>query len=1504
MVDPNGAVTSYQFDPFQRLIRVTHPVPGTGQHESPVEQYVYDAVGQLLELRVRDTEGWRITEYDYDDLGRRRREIAPPDVAGQRPVTRYAYDLRDNVSALTRGDNTVTVHEYDKRDRLVRTTLPDPDGLGPLGHPVTFRDYAADGALRMEAIYDSNDPATLLATWFESDDLGRTVRVVSPDPDGSGPLVAPETIFHYDAMGNQTAVIERISHLATEGTTYRFDNLNRLWMVEQQVAAAETSQSIQVYDRVGNVIRRLEKTSAGADASVYRQTDFLYDHLGRLVVQADPAPEHDGIRPTTYYFHDSVGNLRFERDPAGYWTEFRSDALNRLIAVIEPATEDHPSPVTSFEYTIAGELYAVVDPLGRRTEYAYDRLGRRIFERLPMVDGQVPAVETRYDLVGNPVSIRDTDGNLTLFQYDALDRVIAVSENGVAATRRYDGFGRLTAETDPLGATTQYVYDRLGRRTSVAPPHPDGLAPYDATLDDDQVAYQGAWPSAENGFLGGHHFAAGDSDDEATATWSFAALRPGATYEVLATWDPDPRNTDQARYALEEGGELLRSPVLVDQQSITSDVVDRDRSWQRVTTFVATGTSLDVVLEPASSFGRVVADGVRVVEMFGTTYTGYDVRGNVVAETDGMGNTQRYTHDLRSNRTSVTDANGDTTRLTYDLLGRLAAVTDPMGNVTRYAYDDLDRKIGETVERGGSTATTRYVYDAQGNVQWIVDRMGGTHTFRYDALGRLKEESWFRNEADALADTGRLNTVLRTYDAAGRLTGAMDEAGSYWFAYDALDRTRVTAIDLIGTPEIVLVSDYARLDALRDSVSVTIGGESDAINLFHYDQHRRLDRIEQTGAGVADKRVELGYSPLSQLTRIDRFADLAGSHLVASSVFEYDGQARLTSLVHRQGANALADYQWWRDAAGRVAQFVSAADGVTRYAYDGRGQLAAAVYAESADESFEYDANGNRSSADYVVGERNLLESDGVYRYEYDVQGNRTRRVELGTGRATEYRWDPSNRLVEILERDEVDGPVTRSIEYAYDLFGRRIGKAIAPAIGPAEIERFVYDGEHIALRFSQGNLVNRYLHGPLIDQILADEQIDPQTGASTIVWPLADNLGTVRDLATYDDTEEITSIANHIVYDAFGGVASESEAAIDHVFGFTGRETDDESDLYYYRARYYDPGIGQFISEDPLGLHAGDANTRRYVGNSPTNQVDPTGLYGEDIHYYFTYYLARYLGLDQPSGWVNSQDAPVSEAYIIAYFANRVDYDVVTKPVGADVFARSRFHLPDPNDWHGVRANDNRIRAGLRAVGAAGDIEMFGLLLHVYQDSHAHQGFGDLVGHAVDSKPDRPYFHLTRDYAMAQRVYLEMESLLLARRGLTRGVHDAEINALLNGKSFEDFWERVKWVMIQPPRADDALGTRIVAWQQLIRKDFNGATPRYDDYSGALKNRLSEQFRRVSDKVPEWYGNGYSHKKYWRNWQPVEQAELPPWRINSRARDPNKWAREIGKPRYGEPKY
>ena len=308
----------------------------------------------------------------------------------------------------------------------------------------------------------------------------------------------------------------------------------------------------------------------------------------------------------------------------------------------------------------------------------------------------------------------------------------------------------------------------------------------------------------------------------------------------------------------------------------------------------------------------------------------------------------------------------------------------------------------------------------------------------------------------------------------------------------------------------------------------------------------------------------------------------------------------MTGLTHDSNGEVLSASEWAYDRANRITSAITP-DGVSEYDYDKTDQLVDAEHDYQSDESYVYDDNGNRVGDGYVTGENNQLESDGTYNYEYDPEGNRVKRTEIATGEVTEYEWDYRNRLVAV-ETVDSDGDVTSNSEYTYDVFDRRIAKSVdgdGDGAGEAVVERFVYDGDHIALTFDgEGNQTERFLHGLRIDEVLAQENAGRE-----VLWALADHQGSVRMVL---DNEG--NVVNNITYDAFGNVTIETNPDVNFRFGYTGREHDDETSLIYYRTRLLDPKTGQFISQDTIGFAGGDSNLYRYVLNSPVNYVDPTG--------------------------------------------------------------------------------------------------------------------------------------------------------------------------------------------------------------------------------------------------------------------------------------------------------
>ncbi|HMO81055.1 MAG TPA: RHS repeat-associated core domain-containing protein [Pyrinomonadaceae bacterium] len=126
---------------------------------------------------------------------------------------------------------------------------------------------------------------------------------------------------------------------------------------------------------------------------------------------------------------------------------------------------------------------------------------------------------------------------------------------------------------------------------------------------------------------------------------------------------------------------------------------------------------------------------------------------------------------------------------------------------------------------------------------------------------------------------------------------------------------------------------------------------------------------------------------------------------------------------------------------------------------------------------------------------------------------------------------------------------------------------------------------------------VTKYLNGPGIDNKLRSK-----TGTA-VNYFLADHLGSTNGLA--DATGSLTATTG---YDAFGNVTN---PAFPSRYQFTGREFDSLVQLQFSRARFYDPKLGRFISEDPIGFGGGDVNLYGYVWNNPLHFVDPFGLNG-----------------------------------------------------------------------------------------------------------------------------------------------------------------------------------------------------------------------------------------------------------------------------------------------------
>ena len=158
-----------------------------------------------------------------------------------------------------------------------------------------------------------------------------------------------------------------------------------------------------------------------------------------------------------------------------------------------------------------------------------------------------------------------------------------------------------------------------------------------------------------------------------------------------------------------------------------------------------------------------------------------------------------------------------------------------------------------------------------------------------------------------------------------------------------------------------------------------------------------------------------------------------------------------------------------------------------------------------------------------------------------------------------------------------------------------------ADGAGPQEAESFAtvyHDGNAWADFDEAGNLIAQYLFGNGLDSNIARYRVGEGTA-----WYLTDHLGSIRDII-----DAVGNVINHVEYDSFGNILLETNPEFGDRFKFTGREWLSELGLYYYRARFYDPVTGRFISQDPIGFFGGDQNLYGYVGNRPVTFTDPTG--------------------------------------------------------------------------------------------------------------------------------------------------------------------------------------------------------------------------------------------------------------------------------------------------------
>ncbi|MCE9631990.1 MAG: hypothetical protein K8S94_14905, partial [Planctomycetia bacterium] len=444
---------------------------------TPVKTSAYDTTGNLV---VSTDELGRTTWRQYDALGRLTAETSPLGRSSGDPqaTSRTEYDSAGRVTATidSLGRRTDTV--YDSLGRTIRTLAPDAG----LGRPTTHSGYDAAGNLRF-----TTDPRgttagdTGFTTYFFYDSLGRktaSVDALGPDwtvtalPDslsgtvttnvtrtvydaGAGPLARPVTRFTYDAVGNQTSVIDPLGNT----TTSAYDALDR----RTTVTDARGFATVTTYDSLGN-------TTSVTDASG-NVTRYAYDRRNRPVTETDP------LLAVTSYAYDAVGNKTKETDRLGRVSTFVYDAADRLVEERWQASATAAVLHTiSWVYDAADQLLGVtetdtVNPAATTAwQFSYDAGGNVVKSR--MAPGEI-LQQPAFGATPNPPGALaagdptlDWDGDGSAERYDPYTITLAIGDQLLltAASAAFDPVLILQRPTG--GLTTAFFDDNSGGGTA------------------------------------------------------------------------------------------------------------------------------------------------------------------------------------------------------------------------------------------------------------------------------------------------------------------------------------------------------------------------------------------------------------------------------------------------------------------------------------------------------------------------------------------------------------------------------------------------------------------------------------------------------------------------------------------------------------------------------------------------------------------------------------------------------------------------------------------------------------------------------------------------------------------------------------------------------------------------------------------------------------------------------------------------------------------------------
>ncbi|MEX0961298.1 MAG: RHS repeat-associated core domain-containing protein [Simkaniaceae bacterium] len=938
-----------------------------------------------------------------------------------------------------------------------------------------------------------------------------------------------------------------------------------------------------VYDQHGNVAEEeifdAEDTLAYTIYKTYNERGDILGETNRLGQQA-------------VYSYDAKGRLKHKENFSGrIHKNFSYDTKGRLRKIVEEGDDGNRHTISS-RYDFYDRLVERQDPFGNRTYYKYDPLINEIiqteFPSIASAIGQATAVTTHssYDPFGRELTKTDPNGNVTTFQYNAYGSPVEIFyQSGGKEHFRYALNGKLISHTDPDGLTIRMQNDVLGRVLKKT-----YISKQDEILAEETFTYSGFNLLTETDKEGNlKHYSydgAGRKIREEfcgrVTEFKYDPLGRLATVykhngdDALVTHyerDLEDRVTLEKKTDL-AGHLLYKMSYSYDADGNRESIIRIINGEEAIESFAYDPFQRKILKKDALGYETQISYDETHSNILGQKVLQVktiDPDGVSILETQGA-----LTRNVKVEKLGLSGQVVSCHEMTYDPQGNLIFHRDHVyederfqtTQTVKYSYTP-DHQV-ESLTRGYGTQNARetnYAYSPSGKMEKKTHPDGITLYYRYHPLGFL---------ARVDSSDGMIHHAF-THNKLGHLLLAVDEKQNL---------TIEREVDPFGNVTAEIFPHGARITKT-------------------YDDFNRLLSLNVVGYG----QVRYVYDPMF-LRKIER-ESARGSILYKHEYDEYDQSGNLIqeSLIGNLGTITHAT-----DPRGQKTHIASSYFS-EEYKYDAVQNLISKI-TNKAESHYQYDdtsqmlqeaspSNANNYSSDslynriqkngnlYEVNDLNELLSDDSAIYEYDLRGNQ---ILKKTGLSQlQMVYDPFNQLIEAKSKKQ-------KVAFIYDPLGRRLAKTVTKkgwyGSEKSAREYYLYDEDEEIGSFNASS-------APLSFRVLSTHRL-PKTVSiekeGKTFAPLTDVQGNIRRLV---DLRAKTLAASYD-FTAFGEKIQTKEN-LQSPWQFASKRFDSELDLIYFGKRYYDPGVGRWITTDPAGLED-SFNPYQYVLNNPFRYYDPNG--------------------------------------------------------------------------------------------------------------------------------------------------------------------------------------------------------------------------------------------------------------------------------------------------------